>query len=1170
MKHADFVHLHCHSQYSLLDAASKVPQLVKRAVELKFPALAITDHGNLFGAISFYEEAMRQGIKPIIGIEAYIAPHSRFDKTAHGIKEASFHITLLARNEIGYQNLLKLTTASYLEGFYYKPRIDKEILKKHHEGLIGLSGCLKGEIPHHTWNEQIDKAKEAIREFIDIFGKENFYLELMNQGIEAQFKLMEHYPKFAKEFGIKMVVTNDCHYIERSDAAAHDALICIGTGSNLSDEDRMRYHGDNFYLKSAQEMKELFNDFPEALKTTIEITERCNLELDFKQTHLPKFTPPEGKNPEIYLEELCDKALRERLSPQNAQHVILNAAKNPKRDPSASPQDDSFAEYEKRLKYELGIITKMGFTGYFLVVWDFIRYAKENGIPVGPGRGSAAGSLVAFVLGITTIDPIRHGLIFERFLNPDRISMPDIDIDFCYERRDEVIEYVAKKYGQESVAHIITFGTMAARAAVRDVGRVMGVSYQEVDKLAKLIPMELDMTLERALQMEPRLRDLTVANPEIKQLIETSKALEGLTRHASTHAAGIVISDGPLYEYCPLFKANDVISTQYDMGAVEKIGLLKMDFLGLRTLTVIDEARKLVEKRKKIKLDIDNLPLDNKATYEMLSRAEAIGVFQLESSGMRDLLKKMKPTRFEDLVALLALYRPGPLGSGMVDDFIKRMHDASLVKYDHPALEPILKETYGIILYQEQVMQIVSTLAGFSLAKADSLRRAMGKKIPEIMEREKKSFIEGAAKGSVNVRTAEKIWNLIEYFSGYGFNKSHSTAYAFISYQTAYLKANYTIELMAALLTSEKDNTDKIVRYIEECKRIGVQVLPPSVNESFSEFTCLEKNIRFGLTAVKNVGSSAVESIIAARESKGVFKSISDFSERVDLRLCNRKVFESLIKCGAFDEFGLKRSQLSSAIDRVLDQGSKSQQDRQKGQWSLLDSLTHSSGSSGDDISMTHMDEWPEHELLAYEREVLGFYVSAHPLAKYEKILNTYAGATTVTLVEMKDQEAVTLGGIINAIKEVTTKKGDRMAFVALEDLNGRAEIVVFPEIFRSSINLLKKDTLIFIRGKINMREDTPKVIAEEIIPLEQVEKKLTKVISIDLLTAGLGLETLKKIKDILANHPGQTPVYINFKDDLGKRIVVNSGEDFKVESGTPLFEELGQVLGNNAIKIRC
>ncbi len=1144
MKHEDFVHLHCHSQYSLLDAASKVPQLIKRAVELKFPAIAITDHGNLFGAISFYQEAMKQGIKPIIGIEAYIAPQSRFDKTAHGIKEASFHITLLCKNEIGYKNLLKLTTASYLEGFYYKPRIDKELLKKHHEGLIALSGCLKGEVPYSTWNEQLDKARQAIRELVDIFGPKDFYLELMDQGIDAQQKLFEHYPKFAKEFGLKLVATNDCHYIHQADAQAHDALICIGTGSVISDQDRMRYHGNNFYLKSAQEMKEVFKDYPDAIKSTIEIAERCNLELDFKETHLPIFAPPDGKEPGAYLDELCFQFLSSKLN-----------GKVPE-------------EYDKRLRYELSVIKKMGFTGYFLVVWDFIRYAKENKIPVGPGRGSAAGSLVAYVLGITSIDPIQHGLIFERFLNPDRISMPDIDIDFCYERRDEVIEYVGKKYGQESVAHIVTFGTMAARAVLRDVGRVMGINYQEVDKLAKLIPAELDVTIERALQIEPRFRDLTTSNEEMKQLIETSKALEGLSRHASTHAAGIVISDAPLHEYCPLFKSNDQITTQYDMESVEKIGLLKMDFLGLRTLTVIDEACKIINRVHKIDLKIEEIPLDNRATYEMLSRGEAIGVFQLESSGMRDLLKKMKPTKFGDIVALLALYRPGPLGSGMVDDFIKRMYDSSHIKYDHPALEPILKETYGIILYQEQVMQIVSTLAGFSLAKADSLRRAMGKKIPEIMEREKKSFIEGAEKKGVNTRTAEKIWNLIEYFSGYGFNKSHSTAYAFISYQTAYLKANYQIEFMTALLSSEKDNTDKIVRYIEECKRVGIPVLPPSVNQSFSLFACVGNTIRFGLSAVKNVGTLAVESIIATREAKGIFKSLNEFCERVDLRLCNRKVLESLIKCGAFDDFKIKRSQLMTILDRVLEMGSKTQQDRQRGQLSLLDGMSDHSSLGGKDTDLPNIDEWPESQLLGYERELLGFYVSAHPLSKFEKVLRTYASTTAISLAELKDQEPLTIGGIVSTIKEITTKKGDRMAFVGLEDLDGRCEVVVFPELFKSSITLLQKDTIVFIRGKANSRDDTPKVIAEEIIPIEEVEKKLTKVISIDLLTAGLDMATLQRLKEILAQHPGKTPVYINFKDPAGRKTVLHSGESFKVETSTPLFEELEQLLGVNVIKI--
>lgn len=1145
MPHADFVHLHCHSQFSLLDAASKIPQLVKRAVELQFPALAVTDHGNLFGAISFYEEAMRQGVKPILGIEAYIAPQSRFDRTAHGIKEASFHITLLVKNEIGYQNLLKLTTASYLEGFYYRPRIDKDLLKKHHEGLIALSGCLKGEAAHHTWNEQLDRARQAIQGWVDLFGTQDFYLELMNQNIEAQQKLFEHYPKFAREFGLKLVATNDCHYINRTDAPAHDALICIGTGSVISDEDRMRYHGDQFYLKSGAEMKELFRDYPEAIRSTLEIAERCNLELDFTKTHLPQFTPPDEKKPDAYLEELCFKFLGAKMG-------------------GTVP-----SEYEKRLRYELGIICKMGFTGYFLVVWDFIRYSREHRIPVGPGRGSAAGSLVAYALGITAIDPIEHGLIFERFLNPDRISLPDIDIDFCYERRDEVIDYVRKKYGQESVAHIVTFGTMAARAAIRDVGRVMGVSYQEVDRLAKLVPAELEMTIERALQMEPRLRDQAQTDEQVKRLIETSKALEGLARHASTHAAGIVISDGPLHDYCPLFKSNDQITTQYDMEAVEKIGLLKMDFLGLRTLTVIDEACKLVNKTRSPELRIDGVSLDDRATYDMLSQADAIGVFQLESSGMRDLLKKMKPKRFGDLVALLALYRPGPLGSGMVDDFIRRMHDPALIKYDHPALEPILKETYGIILYQEQVIKIVSSLAGFSLAKADSLRRAMGKKIPEIMEGEKKSFVEGAAKRGIHHRTAERIWNLIEYFSGYGFNKSHSTAYALISYQTAYLKANHPREFMAALLSSEKDNTDKIVRYIEECKRLEVPVLPPSVNQSDSVFTCVGNTIRFGLSAVKNVGTSAVESIIRARETGGAFKSLYDFCERVDLRLCNRKVLESLIKCGAFDDFHLKRSELFQVLGRVLELSAKVQRDRERGQLSLLDRMEEPHDLSGRDALVPELEEWPEHQLLSYERDVLGFYVSAHPLAKYEKLLRTYATATAVSLVEMKDQEVVEIGGIINTLREITTKKGDRMAFVGLEDLDGRCEVIVFPELFRSSAHLLRKDNTVFVRGKVNSREDTPKLIAEEIIPMDEAEKKFTKVISIDLLTAGLDLEMLKKLKEVLSRYPGQTPVHIHFRDPAGRRIILHSGEGFKVETGTPLFEQLEQLLGPNVIKIR-
>jgi DNA polymerase III subunit alpha len=1144
MKHADFVHLHCHSQYSLLDAASKIQKLIKEAVKLKFPAIAMTDHGNMFGAIAFYTEAMRQGIKPIIGMEAYISPKSRFDRTASGIKEASFHITLLCKNEAGYRNLMKLTTASYLEGFYYKPRIDKEILAKYKEGLIVLSGCLKGQVPYYTWNEQLDKAREAIRDFVDIFGRDHFYLELMNQGIDAQTKLMTYYPKLAKEFDLEMVATNDCHYIHQADAESHDALICIGTGSLISQEDRMRYHGDGFYLKSAEEMKEVFKNFPKAIRNTIEIAERCNLELDFSKTHLPIFSPPKGQTQDAYLEELCFDLLQKRF------------------------RGTLSDEYVERLRYELTLIKKMGFAGYFLVVWDFIRFGKENQIPVGPGRGSAAGSLVAFALGITALDPIQHGLIFERFLNPERISLPDIDIDFCYERRDEVIEYVRKKYGRESVAHIVTFGTMAARAVIRDVGRVMAVSYQEVDRLAKLIPMELDMTIERALKMEPRLSELVKTDERISHLIETSKALEGLSRHASTHAAGIVISDGPLHNYCPLFKTNDQITTQYDMSAVEKIGLLKMDFLGLKTLTVVDKACRLVKKHRNEEINFDGIQLDNQVTFQMLGRGESVGVFQLESSGMRDLLRKMRPTVFGDLVALLALYRPGPLGSGMVDDFIRRMHDPTLIQYDHPALESILKETYGIILYQEQVMQIVSTLAGFSMAKADSLRRAIGKKIPEIMDREKKSFMEGSAKKKVEEKVAEKIWNLIEYFSGYGFNKSHSTAYAFISYQTAYLKANYTNEFMAALLTSEKDNTNKIVRYIEECKQLKIPVLPPSVGDSFSEFTCVGDTIRFGLSAVKNVGMGAVESVLESRKTKGKFKSLQDFTERVDLRLCNRKVLEALIKCGAFDEFKLKRSQLTSILDRILSISSKVQQDRSRGQLSLLDQLGGTDSGLNGGITIPDIDEWPENELLAYEREMLGFYVSAHPLTKYEKVIRTFATARCSALGDLRDQAEISIAGIVNSIKEITTKRGDRMAFVGFEDLDGRVEVVVFPELFKAVSPLLQKDSCLFIKGKLNSRDDTPKVLAESIILLEEVKKTPPKVISVDLRTAGLDLSTLKKVKDILAGHPGVIPVHLHFQDAKGRRTILNSGDGLRVESDPSLFEALGDLLGSESIKV--
>ncbi|HPS37638.1 MAG TPA: DNA polymerase III subunit alpha, partial [Candidatus Omnitrophota bacterium] len=874
MSHSDFVHLHCHTEYSLLDATCKIHALMVRSKELRFPSLAMTDNGNLFGAIQFYSQAMKEGIKPIIGMGTYVAPGSRLEKQAHGIKEASFHLTLLAANEKGYRNLMKLASIGYVEGFYYRPRIDKEILKEHSEGLIGLSGGLKGEIPYYLYHDQPHDARKVLREYSEIFGKDRFFLEVMDHGLDVEKKVIEGSLALGKELKVGLVATNDVHYIHQNEAMAHDALICIGTGSQIAEPNRMRYQGDQYYLRSAEEMQRIFRGVPEALKNTIAISERCNLELDFHKIFLPQFPPPQGKTQTQYLEELCFENLNRRF-------------------PEGIPKD-----YEARLRLEIALIAKMGYISYFLIVWDFIRFSREKNIPVGPGRGSAAGSLVAYALHITDIDPLKHHLYFERFLNPDRVSMPDIDIDFCYERRDEVIDYVKRKYGTQNVAQIITFGTMKAKAVVRDVGRVMGLTYGEADSIAKAIPNELGITIDQALEKEPALKELVVKDSRIAQLIETSKALEGLSRHASIHAAGVVISDVHLTEHVPLFKTEDQICTQFTMKDLEKIGLLKMDFLGLKTLTVIDEAVKIVKKMRGTAVDIHNLPEDDPKTYEMLAKGDAIGIFQLESSGMRDLLKKMKPSRFEHLVALLALYRPGPLGSGMVDDFIKRMHNPKLIQYDHPALEPSLKETYGVILYQEQVMRIVSDLAGFTLAQADSLRRAIGKKIPEVMAKEKKAFMDGALKRGAKEKIAEKIWDQIDYFSGYGFNKSHSTAYAAVSYQTAYLKAHYPVEFMTALLTSEMGNTDKVVQYIEASKKMEINVLPPAVNESFSDFTCVGNHIRFGLAAIKNVGSTAIESIIATRMKDGPFKSLFDFVQRVDLRTCNRKVLESLIKCG--------------------------------------------------------------------------------------------------------------------------------------------------------------------------------------------------------------------------------------------------------------------------------
>ena len=1147
MKHSDFVHLHVHTQYSLLDGACLLSPLIKLAAEYRMPALAMTDHGNIFGAIEFYQTCIDMGVKPIIGCEIYMAPGSRHEKSSAMGEETSYHFTLLVKDETGYKNLMKLVSIGYLEGFYYKPRVDKESLARYSKGLIGLSGCLKGQLERCLLNGETDKAIKVAGEFKDIFSAENFYIEIMDNALIEQKKVNKAVIDMAGKLNIGLVATNDVHYLRKADAHAQGILLGIQTQTTLADPDRMRFGSDEFYFKSPDEMKGVFSELPQAISNTVEISNKCNLELQFGKVYLPHYKAPEGLTRDKYLESLVNEGLNRRYNKIDAQ-------------------------IKGRVEMELNVIKNSGYTSYFLIAWDFVNYAKQRGIPVGPGRGSAAGSVVSYALGITDIDPLKYDLIFERFLNPDRVSLPDIDIDFCYERRSEVIDYVVGKYGKDNVAQIITFGTMQARAVIRDVGRVMGMAYADVDKIAKMIPAEPDTTLESALEAEPELERLYNSSPQIKELIDVSKTLEGVTRHASTHAAGVVISEKPLTEHIPLYKASDEeqITTGFPMGSLEKIGLLKMDFLGLRTLTVIDETIKLVKKTKGIDIIIDKMPLDDKKTFDLLVKAETFGVFQLESTGMRDLLKKLVPTKFEDIIALLALYRPGPIGSGMLDDFIKRKHGHVDIVYDHPALEPILKETYGIVVYQEQVMRIASTLSGFSMSQADSLRRAMSKKHPEVMEKIRINFVEGAIKKGVNRKIAEKVFNLIEYFAGYGFNKSHSNAYAMISYRTAYLKANYPIEFMTALLTSERANTDKIVVYIEEAERMGVKVLPPDVNESDLKFTVVNNNIRFGLSAVKNVGEGAIESIVAARQKNGKFTSLYNFCESVDLRLVNRKVLESLIRCGAFDSFKLYRSQLAAILDKAIEAGNGIQKDRSRGQLSFFDTLNKQSEFRSDFNSIPDIKEWPENQLLSFEKQTLGFYITGHPLAKYEKILRSFTSVNTLGLQAGADGQNVSIGGIISRLKNTVTKKSnEKMAIAMMEDLDGAVEILIFPSAYQKHGKYVRKDALVFVKGRLSLREERPKIIADEVIPLDQAQQKYTAAVIIKLFTTGLEEEMLYNLREILNKYQGQIPVYLDLALPEGRQNLIEIGKDYCVTPKEELVSQIEDMFGSGVVRFK-
>ncbi|NLE92035.1 MAG: DNA polymerase III subunit alpha [Elusimicrobia bacterium] len=1142
MSHSEFIHLHLHTQYSLLDGACRIDELLQTASHYKMDSLAITDHGNMFGAIEFYLAAQKAGIKPIIGCEVYVAPRGRLDRTS---EESSNHLILLAKDETGYHNLMKLVSIGYLEGFYYRPRVDKEALSAHSQGLIALTACIKGEVPSLIREKRFNDALKSADDLRSIFGRDNFYLELQENSIPDQRAVNEGLVRVSSELGIPLVATNDVHYLKKEHARSHEIMLCIQTQSTIEDKNRFRFQSDEFYFKSPEEMRGAFAEIPEAIANTREIAGRCNLELDFKGHHLPKYEVPGGKSKEEYLGELCAGGLKKRFG------------------------ESCTAEIKERLDYELKMIAQMGFTGYFLIVCDFINYARSRDIAVGPGRGSAAGSLVGYLLGITDVNPLQYGLLFERFLNPARVSMPDIDIDFCFERRQEVIDYVTRKYGRSNVAQIITFGTMQARGVVRDVGRVMGMSYADVDRIAKLIPSDPNITLKDALQNEPELKGLYKSDPSFTELMDVALNLEGLNRHASIHAAGVVIGDKPLDNYAPLFKTQDEqITTGYSMSSLEKIGLLKMDFLGLRTLTVIEMALKNILERQGITIDIDNIPLDDPATYKLFSSAQTVGIFQVESSGMRDLLRKLEPERFEDIIALLALYRPGPIGSGMLEDFIKRKHKLVPIKYDHKLLEGILRETYGIIVYQEQIMQIASALAGFSLSQADLLRRAMSKKNPEVMEQQRSAFLQGAAKNSISSAVAGRIFDFIEYFSGYGFNKSHSTAYALISYRTAYLKANYPVEFMTALLTSERDNTDKIVEYINESVRMGIGILPPDVNESDAFFTVAgEKSIRFGLLAVKNVGAAAVESIIAARKSGGRFESLYDLCRRIDLRAVNKKVLESLIKCGALDSISPVRAAMVMGLEQILDTVARIQKQQNSGQLSFFDdggSLEASLG--GGSVKLPEVKEWPEPQILAFEKEMLGFYVSGHPLARYAGQLSRFASTTTGKLKNHADGEEVKIAGLLAKIKQTVTRaKQEKMAILKLEDLEGFIEGLVFPQTFQKVSRYLLSGAVVIVKGRLNLKEEPPKIVVNDVIPVEEVYR-LISCVNVNL--TGLRQNVLETLKQLLAANPGQTPVYLHVDTSAKSRARVIVGDGLFVAPGENLIHEMEDILGEDRVSI--
>lgn len=1148
----DFVHLHVHTMYSLLDGAIRLDALFKRAQEFNMHSVAITDHGTMFNVVEFYQMAVKAGIKPIIGCECYVAPRTIADKTPMDAKGLN-HLVLLARNRQGYRNLCKLISIAQMEGFYYRPRIDKEILQAHSEGLISLSACLHGEIPQLIKQGNMKQAEETALFYHKLFGEDNFYLEVQNNGIDIQDTVNEALREMSAKLSIPMVASNDCHYLNREDVRAHDVLLCVQTGKTVKDGDRFRFSTDQLYFKSKEEMIAYFKDFSGAIENTVDIAKRCDIAFDFETYHFPQFKDESG----LDAQDLFVRKTREGFE----RVWKLIRTKNP---------DAQEADYRERLEYEVDIINKMGFPGYFLIVADFINYAKNNGVPVGPGRGSAAGSLVAYSLGITDLDPLEHGLIFERFLNPDRISMPDIDVDFCINGREKVFKYVVERYGGgDYVAQIITFGKLKTRAVIRDVGRALDIPLAEVDTIAKLVPDVLNIKLSEALEKEPRLRELQETRSDVAELIKICLTLEGLPRHASTHAAGVVIGDRPLVDYLPLYKGKKgEVVTQLDMKLVEKIGLVKFDFLGLRNLTVIDNTLNLITQQGRPAPDLSNLDMDDAATYELLARGDTTGVFQLESSGMKDLLVRLKPECFADVTALVALYRPGPLESGMVDDFVERRHGRKEVSYMLPELEPILKETYGVIIYQEQVMKIAGALASYTMAEADGLRKAMGKKIAAMMAEQRERFVKGAVANGIDESKAKALFDLMEKFGGYGFNKSHSAAYALIAYQTAYLKAHYPVEFIAALLTSEMHSIDGVVKYINECRQHQIDVLPPDVNSGETIFTVADGKIRFGLVAVKNVGEGAIEAITEERNANGPFASLSDFCERVDLRRVNKRVIESLIACGAFETTGAPRAQMMAILEEVLEYGQKVQKERCDPQMGLFDDGVDCT-LSVTPPTLPDISEWDEKERLAREKEALGFYISGHPLARFEKTLDKFTTLKTDMVDEAVDNQLARMGGTVASIKVIRTKKEELMAFLQLEDLDGTIEVVVFPSVYHTCVDLLVADTPIMVQGKIQKEEKGAKVIADAVIPIEKAEDLWIADVHFNIDVARTDAPTLARMRDIIQRHRGDCKGFIHLKTAQSETVIAMA-ESWGIQPGDALRRDVNSLLGYPAVRTQC